>query len=465
MSEYTRLTVRGTARRAEIAVSSDDPLGAVLPQLIDALREPGGAAARPLALLTSVGEPLDLERSAREMGLVDGSALRLLPFDSAPPPPLVIDVVDVVAEELGVRRDRWDGRARGAVTGALIALAAATASAALPLGADAGLVARLSLFGLLLAGAIGFGLGGARRPAVAFAVAAAGAAVPAAVHAAVVVAVHTAMVVGDRSGDTVTAGTAAMGTAVATVVTAVALAEAVVLMLGVGVAQRSRGALVGGALGIALPALLLLSSTCGVPPVRSAAVVGVLAVLLVGLVPWIALSASGLTGLDHRAAGQGDVRRSAALGIVDDAYRTLTGSVAALAVGATICGALLSTAGTVWSTLLAVALAAVLVLRSRAFPLRSQGLLLWGAAVTIVVCGAASALGRGGSDGGMLTAAVLVGGTAAVAGMARPRAHQRARLRALGDLLEAIVVVALLPLVVGVFGIYADLLALFGGGA
>lgn len=461
MSEYTRLTVRGTARRAEIAVSSDDPLGAVLPQLIDALREPGGAASRPLALLTSVGEPLDLERSAREMGLVDGSALRLLPFDSAPPPPLVIDVVDVIAEELGVRRDRWDGRARGAVTGALIALAAATASAALPLGADAGLVARLSLFGLLLAGAIGFGLGGAGRPAVAFAVAAAGAAVPAAVHAAV----HTAVVVGEWSGDTVTAGTAAMGTAVATAVTAVALAEAVVLMLGVGVAQRSRGALVGGALGIALPALLLLSSTCGVPPVRSAAVVGVLAVLLVGLVPWIALSASGLTGLDHRAAGQGDVRRSAALGIVDDAYRTLTGSVAALAVGATICGALLSTAGTVWSTLLAVALAAVLVLRSRAFPLRSQGLLLWGAAVAIVVCGAASALGRVGSDGGMLTAAVLVGGTAAVAGMARPRAHQRARLRALGDLLEAIVVVALLPLTVGVFGIYADLLALFGGGA
>jgi len=440
MSEYTRLTVRGTARRAEIAVSSDDPLGAVLPQLIDALREPVDAGAHPLALLTSVGEPLDLERSAREMGLVDGSALRLLPFDSAPPPPLVIDVVDVVAEELGVRRDRWDGRARGAVTGALIALASATASAALPLGADAGLVARLSLFGLLLAGAIGFGLGGARRPAVAFAVAAAGAAVPAAVHAA-------------------------MGTAAGTTATAVALAEAVVLMLGVGVAQRSRGALVGGALGIALPALLLLSSTCGVPPVRSAAVVGVLAVLLVGLVPWIALSASGLTGLDQRAAGQGDVRRSAALGIVDDAYRTLTGSVAALAVGATICGALLSTAGTVWSTLLAVALAAVLVLRSRAFPLRSQGLLLWGAAVTIVVCGAASALGRGGSDGGMLTAAVLVGGTAAVAGMARPRAHQRARLRALGDLLEAIVVVALLPLVVGVFGIYADLLALFGGGA
>lgn len=458
MSEYTRLTVRGAARRAEIAVSSDDPLGAVLPQLIDALREPEGAATRPLALLTSVGEPLDLERSAREMGLVDGSALRLLPFDSAPPPPLVIDVVDVVAEELGVRRDRWDGRARGAVTGALIALAAATASAALPLAADAGLVARLSLLGLLLTGAIGFGLGGARRPAVAFAVAAAGAAVPAAVHAV--------MVVGERSGATVTAGTAAMGTGTAaTAATAVALAEAVVLMLGVGVAQRSRGALVGGALGIALPALLLLSSACGVPPVRSAAVVGVLAVLLVGLVPWIALSASGLTGLDHRAAGQGDVRRSAALGIVDDAYRTLTGSVAALAVGATICGALLSTAGTVWSALLAVALAAVLVLRSRAFPLRSQGLLLWGAAVTIVGCGAASALGRVGSDGGMLAAAVLVGGTAAVAGMARPRAHQRARLRALGDLLEAIVVVALLPLAVGVFGIYADLLVLFGGGA
>ena len=64
-----------------------------------------------------------------------------------------------------------------------------------------------------------------------------------------------------------------------------------------------------------------------------------------------------------------------------------------------------------------------------------------------------------------VVAATALGAATAVAGLARPRPHQRARLRSFGDVIEAVAVIALVPLVVGVFGIYADLLALFGGGA
>jgi hypothetical protein len=38
-------------------------------------------------------------------------------------------------------------------------------------------------------------------------------------------------------------------------------------------------------------------------------------------------------------------------------------------------------------------------------------------------------------------------------------------MRAFGDLVETAAVVSLLPVTVGVFGIYPDLLGMFGGGA
>lgn len=444
MTDFTRVSVRGATRRAEIAVSSDDPLGTMLPQLIDALAEPVGAVPRPLTLLTTAGEPLDLDRSAREQGIADGTALRLLPFDAAPPPPLVIDVVDVVADELGERHDRWDDRARRAVTGVLVALTAAAGCAALPLVPEQALAARLGILGILLAAAIGFGLAGGRRIAPLFAAGAAGAVVPVALQGA---------------------SLADAATEAALLLPALALGASSVVLLGVGVAQRSRGALTGGALGIALTAALLLMLVLGMSPGRAAAVMGVVAVLLVGVVPWIALSASGLTGLDHRAADQGDLPRPVALIAVDDAYRTLGWCVGTLAVVAAICGVMLWAEGTVWGALLSVVIAVVLVLRSRVFPLRSHGLLLWGGAVAIGGFAVTSTITRS-ELGWVIVGGALLGGVLiAISGTARPRAHQRARLRSLGDLAETVLVVAVLPLLVGVFGFYADMLALFGDGA
>jgi hypothetical protein len=43
----------------------------------------------------------------------------------------------------------------------------------------------------------------------------------------------------------------------------------------------------------------------------------------------------------------------------------------------------------------------------------------------------------------------------------RPANHQRASLRRLGNTFEALAVIALLPVLLGVFGIYADLVKAF----
>ena len=50
---------------------------------------------------------------------------------------------------------------------------------------------------------------------------------------------------------------------------------------------------------------------------------------------------------------------------------------------------------------------------------------------------------------------------AAVGAGVRPAAHQRARLRRLGNFVEAVGVIGLIPLVLAVFGVYADLIGAF----
>jgi uncharacterized membrane protein len=45
--------------------------------------------------------------------------------------------------------------------------------------------------------------------------------------------------------------------------------------------------------------------------------------------------------------------------------------------------------------------------------------------------------------------------------LARPAAHQRAFLRRVGNALETLAVIALIPLLLGMFGIFSDLLEAF----
>jgi hypothetical protein len=54
-----------------------------------------------------------------------------------------------------------------------------------------------------------------------------------------------------------------------------------------------------------------------------------------------------------------------------------------------------------------------------------------------------------------------VAALAVVMVLARPAAHQRAFLRRIGNFVEALAVIALIPLLLGMFGVFADLLRAF----
>ena len=60
-------------------------------------------------------------------------------------------------------------------------------------------------------------------------------------------------------------------------------------------------------------------------------------------------------------------------------------------------------------------------------------------------------------------ASILAGSAALVVIMvlARPAAHQRAFLRRVGNVIEALAVIALIPLLLGMFDIFSDLLRAF----
>lgn len=458
MTEFTRLNVTGTSRRTEIVVPSDEPVGTILPSLVRLLGESTGTVDRPLALVAVDGEPVDLARTARGSGLLDGTALRLVRLDAAPPPPVVIDVTDAAAEAHATRADRWSPAARLATAAAGIGVAAALGGLLVPRtdpgAAVWGLTAAVAV---LLVVAIATGRARASRPlppaagpepgdastlprlAVCAAAAAAGLAVPIGLDAA-------ALAAAELPGAATLLGISA------------AAVTASIVVLATGIALRRAGAVAGGVIGAVLWGLLLVLLAVGVGTVAAAAIAGTVAAFATGLLPWAALSSAQLTVLDQRVADGDRIERGVATTSIDEAYRALTWSVAAVSALLAATGVVLVAERETWPSLLALAFALTAALRTRSFPLRGQVRLLWSAAAAPAV--AAVLVWFAGEWVGVAVctgAAVLV----AVAALVDPRPPARARLRGIGTVIETLAAVSLLPLVLGVLGIYDELLGMF----
>src|SRR5688572_25839132 len=118
MTEFTRLTVIGSARKADLVVPNDEAVAGLMPRLMDLLDEPTGSVVRPLTLVRSTGEQLDVALTIADQQVSDGELLRLVRSDDAPPPPEVADVTDVLGETLRDRSGLWSTFARE-LTGAV----------------------------------------------------------------------------------------------------------------------------------------------------------------------------------------------------------------------------------------------------------------------------------------------------------------------------------------------------------
>ena len=171
------------------------------------------------------------------------------------------------------------------------------------------------------------------------------------------------------------------------------------------------------------------------------------------------MSASGLTGLDDQVVSGRLGKRETVLVTVGRAYQGLTWSTFAVAVPIATGAALTIASTNPWAIALGVAVVTVTALRTRAFPLTAQVMVLWFAVLIATSAGLLlqPAIEPRVALVAILALAVLVAIMVAV----EPAAHQRAALRRLGNAIETIAVISLFPLLLGAFGIYTDLLGAF----
>ncbi|MET7647551.1 type VII secretion integral membrane protein EccD [Streptomyces sp. NPDC005426] len=442
-AEMSRVTLVGERRRADIVLPSDTPVGQLLPDILQLLDD--RAATRPLTrqLLTSDGSALPHDSTLASAGVGDGAVLRLVRTHAAPPAPVVHDVTDQVADSLDMQAWRWRPAARrasaGATTVAFAVIAALLARREFPLAALAGALAVLTA-ALLVGGALVARLGRGNRG------------------------LATALLLASAGLGILTAWTAADAYDWSGALRLAAVAGSVTLSLALlgFFSPLGRGGLIGAIATAALTVVWEGVAAVTSDPARLGAVMAVFSVVLLGLLPRIALMASGLTALDDRRSGGVSVSRHDVSNALAATHRGLALATLATSVSAAAAGWLLTLADrpNVWSVLLPSLVAVVLLSRARAFPLVAEVVALFTAAAVLVVRLVMLWMDHAAGSGpiAVLCAAALL---PLLALAVEPPEHVRVRLRRTADLVESIGVVGLFPLAVGVFGMYGQLLNKF----
>lgn len=446
-AQLSRITLVGRRRRVDLVLPSDEPIGVLLPDILRLLDDKVSPRPTVRHLVTTDGTVLPQESTLASSGITDGSVLRLVHAQNAPSAPVVHDVADEVAEDLDLRAWRWRPAARrwtaGAATLGLAVAASVFARVSLGPGAVVPWIAGVAVVAALAGVAAGrFGNRGLAT-------------------ALLVTSGAVGMLAGWAAADAQVWPVAALWSVVGAVV-AVTL-----VLLGV-FSPVGRGGLVGAAVVVGVGAMWLavvgLLGGVGSPLDRSrlGAVLAVVSVVALGVLPRFALGAAGLTRLDDRRAGGASVSRYAVVTAMAAAHRGLTVATLVVATSAAGAGWLALAEPSRWTVPVALLTAIVVASRARAFPLVAEVVGLLGAAAVVLVRLIGVWIGHAAHATAwpvlvLAAVALLPLGVLAV----EPPDHLRIRLRRVTDLVEAVGVIALFPLVLGVFGVYARLLGAF----
>lgn len=437
----SRVTLVGARGRVELVLPSREPLCVLLPEVLRLLEDDSFPRTSRHRLVAADGSALEADSTLESAGVSDGAVLRLVPVEESVSVPAAHADIDL-------RTWCWRPAARRVVAGAATVVWAVLAGLLARRGqADAlSAVSGTSLAAASLAALAGalFGRAGHKGLATTL-IATAGA-----------VGVLGAWTLADAYGWPGAARLACVGGVLA----------GALLLLGL-FSPVGRSGVVGAAAvagcGICWEAALALQSGGGTAQesARAGALVAVASVVALGLLPRLSLHASGLSGLDDRRSGGASVSRYEVSTALAATHRELALASGVLAVSAAVAAVCALRAPTVWTVLLAVAVALVLALRARAFPLTGEVVALLGAGAVVAVRLAWVWLDDGSGAAGPPAALVLLALMSLGVSAVRPAELVRVRLRRVGDVLESVGVIALLPLVIGVFGVYGRLLGTF----
>ncbi|MFF8532852.1 type VII secretion integral membrane protein EccD [Streptomyces sp. NPDC015532] len=441
----SRVTLVGERRRVDLVLPSREPIGLLLPEVMRLLDDRASARPELRHLVTVDGSALDQDSTLESAGVPDGAVLRLVRVEVAPSAPVVHDVTDEVADDLDVRTWRWRPAVRRVVAG-MATVFWALAAGVLARGAyDLPAVAGVLPIAAVVSALAGAFFGRARQRGLA-----------------------TTLIVTAGSLGVLGAWTSAdaYGWSGAVRLAGVAAAVVAALLLVGWFSPLGRGALIGAA---AVAGCLVLWEVAaalqgGAETVtgqaRLGAVLAVVSVVVLGVLPRVALMASGLSSLDDRRTGGASVSRYQVTTALAATHRGLACATVVLAASAAAAGVLVLREPSGWTVLLAFVATVVLALRARAYPLTVEVVALLVAAAVVTVRLIVVWLGHAGAAGPIAVLAVLAIAPLAVL-VVEPAEHVRVRLRRAGDVLESVGVIALFPLLIGMFGVYGRLLGTF----
>ncbi|MDE3723908.1 type VII secretion integral membrane protein EccD [Nocardiopsis sp. N85] len=441
MTAWSRVTLVGEERRVDAVLPAGEPVGALMPEVLDLLGDPVENPARLRHLVTASGTVLEGDTTLAERQIADGAVLRLVRAEEPVPAPVVHEVPEAVSNAIDDHRGRWNpDAARWTATGSLVALSLVAAWIAHLYAPSTGGMVGLAVAAALLV-AVGAAIGPTWREPLGTALAISGAAVGG----------LTLWLACDLFSWPEWARWGGLA----------ALIAALVLLLGL-TSGLGRGGLTGGGVGLALAVVWSVGAAFGLPAYQVAALMTVACVVLLSLLLRLALMLSGLAVLDDKRSSGDAVARGDVLASVAGAHRSLVIATVAVAVATAIAGIGLAGHFDPWTAGLSTVLAIVVASRARLFPLVAQKAAL--TAASLVVLAAFLFSWTQAYTWGVWPALGIAVGMAAIPAVVlsveQPE-HVRARLRGATSRFEAVAVVALVPLAIGAFGTYQRLLGTF----
>lgn len=451
-TRYSRVTLMGTSRHADVLLPSQTPVGTLLPQVLSLLDEEPSRTPKMRGLYRSSGQQLEPTATLESAGVLDGETLRVATPVTAPDAPVVYDLHDTVAAETEAR-GRWGERSRHLVQGSVAAALGWWATVQLTTGVpdDQSALMRLGIAAFLLLASFGLNAW-LRHRAAALTVLAVGAAVALDGHwelmSARGIALPTALLIALCAGVPLL------------VLTGVVSGHRRVLLLGAAVIA---GLTAAWAVGPSV-ADWLIGDRIATPSVAVGALTGVIALLVLAVLAQAAAIQAGLTSLDDQESAGARLLRADVTAAVAEAHRGMI-------LGAGLCGLSLGvsfwlvsedTVRPAFSVPFIVALTLGTWLRARAFPLTLQRGFLhivtaWGLWCTVRLASTAWPT--------LAVPLMIVIAGVALALLALQivvlPAHLEARARRVGHVAETLSVVALVPLLIGYVGLYSAMLETF----
>lgn len=442
---FCRVAIAGPATQVDLALPAAVPVAALLPSIVT-FAEQDPAAAHGWALSRLDGTRLDPGAALTAAGVREGELLLLHPAHDAVGEPLYDDVVELLGE--GATEAAWTVRETRIACAAFCALAVLAAlSAAIAVGGVLAGILIGVLAVLLLAGgaALARATGDVRAAAVL------------ATLSAVAGAACASVLLGPPFG----AAHLLLATAVVLLVAAAApplIGGAEGPFLGIGLAAF---------LGLVAAVLVLVVPTT---PARAASVVAPLALALTTVMPTLALRLSRIphAPLPRTAADLADVPGQLEFDLVQQRVHRARSLLSGLVIGCyviTTAGIVVLTSdlATPWPSVLAAILGVLLLLRARLFRRRPQVAAPLGAAAVALGAGTVAATVAWAPSAPVLLGAVapvalVLAALAGTFGVWGARRRLNPRMGRAIDLLETLLLLAVVPMALAVWDVYTALL-------